>query len=79
MLGGLFDLSLKQKSMLHFIQLSPTIISFISLAYIQDALLSIIAIQIISFIMLPIYYIKSLSKEKEIEPYFHNEFSNRHY
>lgn len=77
MFGGFFGLTLSQKIYLEISMVLPIILPIIVLKIIDDALISLIAYQLLCCIIIPYGYIKYLSKEKEISPYFFNEFRDK--
>jgi hypothetical protein len=77
MFGGLFGLDYRQRVFLQVSQLSPTILTLIFLYLTHDALVTTLSIQLLTFVLSPIIYIKYLSKEREIKTYFFNELVNK--
>jgi hypothetical protein len=58
-------------------QLSPSIIATVSLLIFKDALTTVVLLLSIGYLLIPYLYIKYISKEKELSPYFMNELGNR--
>lgn len=73
MQGGLFGLSTPQKTYLFICEISPAVITALSLYYTADYLVVSILIQLF-YILSSFIYIKHFSKEGEIAPYTMNEF-----
>lgn len=73
MQGGLFGLSLPQKTYLLACELTPAIITTLSLYHTNDYLITSILIQLF-YILSSLIYVKFFSKEGELAPYLMNEF-----
>lgn len=77
MFGGLSGLSLVQKIYLECSMLSAISLPILLLNLIDDALATTLLYQAICLIAFPALYIKYLSKEKDLAPYFLSEFRNK--
>jgi len=77
MFGGISGLSFIQKCYVELSMLLTIIIPISMLSLTNDALITILTYQGICLILVPMIYIKYLSKEKEFTPYFLDEFRNK--
>jgi membrane protease YdiL (CAAX protease family) len=59
--------------------LSPIVVTISTLYFSNDALVTLLALHVISYVGIPYLYIKYLSKEGELKVYFMNEFQDRMY
>lgn len=73
MFGGFFGLNAKQKIFLELCMITPILLPPICLNLIDDALFALFSYQVICGALLPYCYLKYLSKEIDISPYFFNE------
>jgi hypothetical protein len=65
MLGGLYGLNLTQHTYLLLAQFLPSLIVGLGLFYLNEALTTLIIIQL-TYVIVPMLYIRILSKEREI-------------
>lgn len=65
MLGGLYGLNLTQHSFLLLAQFLPSLIVGLGLFHFDEALTTLIFIQL-TYVIVPMIYIRMLSKEREI-------------
>jgi hypothetical protein len=73
MFGGFFGLNARQKIFIELCMISPILLPPICLNFLDDALLALFSYQFFCTGLLPYCYLKYLSKEKDISPYFFNE------
>lgn len=77
MFGGISGLSFIQKCYLELSMIFAIVFPLAMLPLTDDALITTLSYQICCLIAVPLVYIKYLSKEKEITPYFIDEFRNK--
>lgn len=61
-----------------YAQAAPMVVMLSTLFYFENIALAFFNLNLIAYILIPYIYIRFLSKEKEIKPYFMNEFRDRH-
>lgn len=77
MFGGISGLSFIQKCYLELSMVFTIVLPLAMLPLTDDALITTLSYQLCCLVVVPLVYIKYLSKEKEITPYFIDEFRNK--
>ncbi|KAM3140162.1 hypothetical protein pb186bvf_007715 [Paramecium bursaria] len=73
MLGGLYGLNMAQKGILMISQITPSIVTYLGVFKLEEYLLTLFLLQI-TYAILPVFYIRYFSKEREIRAYLIDEF-----
>lgn len=71
---GIFGLDRNQRWILYGIMIAPMVLTPLTILIINDSLVTIVLLQVVCYLGLPYWYMKRVSKEREVSIYFMSEF-----